>query len=190
MHDIKIAFAICGSFCTVSEALNQMKILKNEGADIYPVMSFNVYSSDTRFGKAADLISKTEKICGRKVISSIIDAEKFGPMIKPDVMLIEPCTGNTLAKLAWGINDTPVTLSAKAVLRNERPLVIAVSSNDALSVSAMNIGRLLNNKNIFFVPMKQDSPDKKPRSVIADFSQTLRTVSDAIKGKQIQPIIF
>lgn len=189
MNNIKIGFALCGSFCTFADAINQIKELKDCGADIYPIMSFNAFSIDTRFGKAEDHIRKIEEICSRKIISTIFDAEPVGPKNMLDLLIIEPCTGNTIGKLANGITDTPVTLAAKAHLRNEKPVLIAVSTNDALTASAVNIGKLLNTKNIYFVPMRQDSPEKKTRSVVADFSQTINSAKAALQGIQIQPII-
>ncbi len=189
MNNIKIGFALCGSFCTFADAINQIKELRDCGADIYPIMSFNAYSIDTRFGKAEDHIRKIEDICGRKIISTIFDAEPVGPKNMLDLLIIEPCTGNTIGKLANGITDTPVTLAVKAHLRNEKPVLIAVSTNDALTASAVNIGKLLNTKNIYFVPMRQDSPEKKTRSVVADFSQTINSAKAALQGIQIQPII-
>ncbi len=156
--------------------------------DIIPIMSYNAYSTDTRFGKASEHIKRIEEICGNKIISTITDAEPIGPKKLLDILIIEPCTGNTIAKLASGITDTPVTLAAKAHLRNDRPLLIAVSTNDALSTAATNIGKLMNNKNIFFVPMKQDDCVKKPRSVVADFSKTYDAIISSMNNKQIQPI--
>ncbi len=190
MDKITAGFALCGSFCTFKKAIEQIILLEDKGWNIVPVMSFNAYSIDTRFGKAEEHIKKIEEICGRKIIATIKDAEPIGPNKELDIFIIEPCTGNTLAKLANGITDTPVTLAAKAHLRNEKPLLIAVSSNDALSISASNIGRLLNNKNIYFVPMRQDDCEKKSRSVVADFSKTYDAAVNAINGRQIQPIIF
>lgn len=189
MHKKKLVFAMCGSFCTFNNAIGQMEQLAYE-YEIYPVMSFNAAMMDTRFGKAEEFINKVENISHKKVIKRIEDAEPIGPSIKPDIMLIEPCTGNTLAKLANGIADTPVTLAAKAHLRNNKPLLIAVSTNDALSSAAKNIGFLLNNKNIFFVPFRQDDCEKKPRSAISDFTLTAKSLESAIDNKQLQPIIF
>lgn len=188
MNEIRLGFALCGSFCTFQNTIKQIEKLKEKGIDIIPIMSFNAYSTDTRFGKAQEHIDKIENVCGNKIISTIEDAEPIGPKKLLDILIIEPCTGNTIAKLANGITDTPVTLAAKAHLRNERPLVIAVSTNDALAVAASNIGRLLNNKNVYFVPMKQDDSLNKPRSVVADFNKTYDTVINALNGKQIQPI--
>lgn len=188
MDKLTAGFALCGSFCTFEKAIEQIVFLKEKGIDIIPIMSYNAYSTDTRFGKASEHIQKIEKICENKIISTIAQAEPIGPKKLLDILIIEPCTGNTIAKLASGITDTPVTLAAKAHLRNERPLLIAVSTNDALSSAATNIGKLLNNKNIYFVPMKQDDCMQKPRSVIADFSKTYDAVISSLDGKQLQPI--
>lgn len=188
MADLTVGFALCGSFCTFKKAIEQIKKLKNNNIDIVPIMSYNAYNTDTRFGKASEHIKRIEEICNKKIICSIIDAEPIGPSKLLDIMVIEPCTGNTIAKLANGITDTPVTLAAKAHLRNERPLIIAVSTNDALSISASNIGKLMNNKYIFFVPMKQDDCNKKPRSVVADFDKTYDAIINATENRQIQPI--
>ncbi len=188
MNNLTVGFALCGSFCTFENAIKQIQYLKDKELNIIPMMSYNAYSTDTRFGKAIDHINRIEEICGNKIISTITDAEPIGPKKLLDILVIEPCTGNTIAKLASGITDTPVTLAAKAHLRNERPLLIAVSTNDALSTAATNIGKLLNNKNIFFVPMKQDDCIKKPRSVVADFSKTYEAIISSMNNKQIQPI--
>lgn len=188
MDKITAGFALCGSFCTFEKAIFQIEYLIGMGIDVVPIMSFNAFSSDTRFGKAKDHIEKIEAFCNKKIISSIVDAEPVGPKKMFDILIIEPCTGNTLAKLASGITDTPVTLAAKAHLRNDRPLLIAVSTNDALSGSASNIGRLMNNKNVYFVPMKQDDPLNKPRSVVADFDKTYEAMLSALDKKQLQPI--
>lgn len=189
MDKITVGFALCGSFCTFKSAVEIMKGLITKGYGIIPIMSFNAYSTDTRFGKAAEHIDKIESICGRKIIATIAQAEPIGPKKLVDVMLIEPCTGNTLAKLANGITDTPVTLAAKSHLRNEKPLLIALSTNDALSGSAKNYGRLLNTRNVYFVPFKQDNPEEKPRSMIAHFDKTEEAIIAALNGKQLQPII-
>lgn len=188
MNKIKAGFALCGSFCTFDKAKAQMMFLKEKGFDIYPIMSFNAYSTDTRFGTAQSHVIEIEKLCGRKIISTLTQAEPVGPKKMFDILIIEPCTGNTIAKLASGVTDTPVTLAAKSHLRNDRPLLIAVSTNDALSMAATNIGRLLNNRNVYFVPMKQDDCEKKPRSVVADFTKTYDAVVSALDGKQLQPI--
>ena len=189
MNKITVGFALCGSFCTFNEVIEIMKGLISNGFYVVPIMSFNAYSTDTRFGRASEHVEKIETICGRKIIATIPDAEPIGPKKMLDILLIEPCTGNTLAKLANGITDTPVTLAAKSHLRNEKPLLIALSTNDALSASAKNYGRLLNTKNVFFVPFRQDNPTEKPRSMIADFTKTEAAITAALNNKQIQPII-
>lgn len=179
---------MCGSFCTFSKSLEQMKKLSLE-YDILPIMSFNAASIDTRFGKAKDFINKIEEITGKNVIITIEDAEPIGPKSLTDIMLIEPCTGNTLAKLAAGITDTPVTMAVKSHLRGGKPVVLAVASNDGLSASAKNIGELLNRRNYFFLPLRQDNSDKKPTSLVADFKNTEETLKNALKGIQLQPVI-
>lgn len=190
MDKLTVGFAMCGSFCTFKEVFAVMEQMINKGYRIVPIMSYNAYLTDTRFGKAAEHIEKIETLCQRKIIATITDAEPVGPKKMLDILLIEPCTGNTLAKLANGITDTPVTLAAKSHLRNEKPLLIALSTNDALSGSAKNYGRLLNMKNVYFVPFSQDNPNEKPRSMIADFSKTEEAVIAAVENKQIQPIIY
>lgn len=186
---IKAGFAVCGSFCTFSKIITQMETLKESGIDLYPIMSYNAYDIDTRFGKAKDFINTIENICGREIIHSLTGAEPIGPKKMIDALIIEPCTGNTLAKLAMGIADTPVTLAAKSNLRNGNPVIIAVSTNDALGNAAKNIGLLMNNKNIFFVPFRQDDCKNKPTSIVADFQKTKDTLLEALVGKQIQPIL-
>ncbi len=166
-----------------------MKVLVDAGYEVHPIMSYNAFSTDTRFGKARDFTAEAEVICGRKIIATLTDAEPIGPKKLLDALIIEPCTGNTLAKLASGIADTPVTLAAKSHLRNARPLLIAVSTNDALAGAAKNIGALANCKNIYFVPYRQDDPVGKPTSIVADFSKTLPALECALEGKQIQPVI-
>lgn len=190
MSSIKAGFALCGSYCTFEKAINQIRFLISKGIEIFPIMSENAYSTDTRFGKAEDHIKAIEEICNKKIIHTITEAEPIGPKKELDIMIIEPCTGNTVAKIANGIVDTSVTLAAKAHLRNEKPLLIAVSTNDALSGAASNIGKLMNTKNIFFVPLKQDNPIAKPRSIVADFDKTYDSIIAAINNKQIQPIII
>ncbi|MCI5537877.1 MAG: dipicolinate synthase subunit B [Oscillospiraceae bacterium] len=189
MDSIRVGFAMCGSFCTFSKAIESIENLINKGVEIVPIMSYNAYSTDTRFGRAKEHIEKIENLCSRKIICTLTGAEPIGPKKIIDALIIEPCTGNTLAKLASGIADTPVTLSAKSNLRNSNPVIIAVSTNDALGNAAKNIGALQNAKNIYFVPYRQDDPVKKPNSLVADFSMTYDTLIDALDGKQIQPMI-
>lgn len=190
MNGVKVGYALTGSFCTFEKTLIEMKKLKETGYDIIPIMSFNAYSLDTRFGKAEDFRKEIEQICGREIIATITSAEPIGPKSLTDIMVVLPCTGNTLAKLANGIYDTPVTLAVKSHLRNQRPVVIGVSSNDSLTGAAKNIGTLLNNKHYYFVPMRQDDPDKKPFSVVCDFTKLKDTVEAALYGKQLQPILI
>ncbi len=190
MKNFNVGYALTGSFCTFQKSLAEMKKLKAHGFDIIPIMSFNAYNLDTRFGKAEDFIKEIEQICGREIISTITAAEPIGPKKMTDIMVVLPCSGNTLAKLANGIYDTPVTLAVKSHLRNQRPVVIGVSSNDSLSATAKNIGVLLNNKHYYFVPMKQDDPIKKPFSVVCDFAGLEDTIEAALYGKQLQPILL
>lgn len=185
-----IGFALCGSFCTFDIAIKTLEELKKNGYNIIPIMSFNAFNTDTRFGKAVDFRNKIENICKNEIISTIPDAEPIGPKKLLDILLIEPCTGNTLAKLAAGIADTPVTLAVKSQLRNSRPVLISISTNDALSGAAKNIGKLQNYKNIYFVPYRQDDYKNKPTSIISDFSKTLSAVEFALKGEQLQPILL
>ncbi len=186
---IRLGFAMCGSFCTFKLVLEELERLAKD-YDITPIMSQGAAFTDTRFGKAEDFRRSVAEICGREPITTIADAEPIGPRALLDVLVIEPCTGNTLGKLANGITDTPVTMAAKAHLRNGRPLVLAVSTNDALGASARNIGTLMNAKNIFFVPMRQDSPRGKPASLVADFSETAAAIKSALEGRQTQPLLL
>ncbi|MBR5233672.1 MAG: dipicolinate synthase subunit B [Clostridia bacterium] len=186
---VKLGFAMCGSFCTFSKVIPVMKHLKTAGIEIFPIMSYNAYQTDTRFGKAKDFITEIENITGREIIHSITSAEPIGPKNMIDALVIAPCTGNTLAKLTSGIADTPVTLAAKSTLRNASPVIIAVSTNDALSNAAKNIGYLMNYKNVYFVPYSQDDYINKPTSIVADFTKIHETLLEALVGKQIQPII-
>ncbi len=186
---IKIGFAVCGSFCTFSKAFEQMIKLKAMNADLTVIMSFNASSLDTRFGTATDNIITAESISGKGIINTIPLAEPIGPKKMFDLLIVAPCTGNTLGKLASGITDTPVTMAVKSHLRNGRPVLIAVSTNDALSASAKNIGTLMNLKNIYFVPFGQDDFIKKPSSIVADFSKIPEAAKAALDGRQLQPMI-
>lgn len=186
----KIGFAVCGSFCTFKKAFEQIKALKDAGAEITAIMSFNAAQLDTRFGRAAEHIAFLEEVTGRGLIRSIPEAEPIGPKKMFDALVIAPCTGNTLAKLSAGITDTPVTMAAKSHLRNSSPLVIAVSTNDGLSGSAKNIGALLNYKNVYMVPFSQDDAVMKPRSLVANFEKLSDTIIGALEGVQIRPILY
>lgn len=190
MEKIKAGFALCGSFCTFSSVIPKMEELVKKGIEVIPVMSRCAYETDTRFGKASDFVKHIEEITGRKIIHTIEDAEPIGPKKLFDILIIAPCTGNTLAKLANGITDSPVTLAAKAHLRNDRPVLLGVSTNDALGNSAKNIGLLLNFKNIFFIPMRQDDFMNKPNSVVADFKEIYPAMIMALDKKQKQPVLM
>ncbi len=185
-----IGYALCGSFCTFKDSTEALKRLKEKYGDIVPIMSYNAYSTDTRFGTHSEWNDKIESICDKSIINTIYDAEPLGPKIHLDALVIAPCTGNTLAKLASGITDTPVCMAAKAHLRSDRPLVIALASNDAMSANLGNIAKLLTRKNIYFVPMCQDEPIKKPHSLVADFSLIEETLEGALTGKQIRKLFL
>ena len=184
-----IGFAICGSFCTISNSFEIMKKMVSQGYEILPIMSYNAYETDTRFGKAESIREQVVKITGKNIIHTILDAEPLGPKVSLEALIIAPCTGNTLAKIANGITDTPVCMAAKAHLRCDKPLVIALATNDALSGNLKNIATLLNRKSIYFTPMVQDDPLNKPHSLVADFELIGETLSYAMVGKQI-PKIF
>lgn len=184
-----IGLAITGSFCTFDKIIKTIDDLKNEGANVFPIFSYNAKKLDTRFYQAEDFFKKVEKKCNNKAITTVPEAEPIGPKAFIDVLVIAPCTGNTAAKLANGITDTPVLMAAKAHLRNGRPLVIAISTNDALGINLKNIGSLMVMKNVYFVPFYQDDCEKKPNSLIADTTGITDTICAAISGKQIQPLI-
>lgn len=188
MEKKRIGFAMCGSYCTYEKAFAAAEKLA-EKYELIPIMSENAAETDSRFGAASENLRRLGAICGRNAVTTIAEAEPLGPALPMEALVIAPCTGNTLAKLAHGITDTAVTMAAKAHLRNGRPLVIAFSTNDGLSGSAENIARLLNRKNVYFVPFSQDAPAQKPRSLQSDFSLTGETLEAALKGWQIQPII-
>ena len=185
-----IGYCFTGSFCTFKTSINEMKKLIEEGANVFPIMSYNSYNLDTKFGKAEDFIKEIEEITSHKIINTIPSAEPIGPKKMFDILIIAPCSGNTIAKLAHDIIDTPATMAIKSHLRTERPVVIAISTNNALSGAAENIGKLLNRKHYYFVPFKQDNPITKPRSIVADFSYIKKTLEYALDGEQIQPIIL
>ena len=185
-----IGFAMCGSFCTHKASVIELERLVSCGIDVLPIMSEIVYTTSTRFGEATKLIERVENICSRRVIHTIVDAEPLGPSIELDAMIICPCTGNTLAKLASGITDTAVCMAAKAHLRGDRPLIISLASNDAMSANMKNIATLLNRKCVYFVPMRQDDPEKKPHSLVADFSLVYPTFEAALDGKQYRKVFI
>ena len=185
-----IGFAMCGSYCTHKQSIKELELLIKDGHDVIPIISDNVFSTDTRFGKAQELQNKLYELCGREPIHTVVDAEPLGPKIALDALIICPCTGNTLAKMAQGITDTAVSMAAKAHLRGDRPLIIALASNDALSANLKNIATMLNRKYVYFVPMLQDDPQKKPHSLIADFTLLQNTLNSALQGKQYQKLFI
>lgn len=185
-----IGFAMCGSYCTHAAALEQLRVLLQKGYEVQPIVSENVFATDTRFGKASDLVTHLQTLTGKEPIHTVVDAEPLGPSRPLDMLILCPCTGNTLAKLAAGITDTAVTMAAKAHLRSDRPLVIALASNDALSANLKNIATLLSRKHVYFVPLSQDDPKKKPHSLVADFSLLLPTIENATAGKQYRKLFL
>lgn len=186
---IRVGCAMTGSFCTFERVFEVWRRLRELGAEIVPIMSFNAADTDTRFYAAAEARRIFEEISGRKILKTIAEVEPVGPKKLLDVLVIAPCTGNTMAKLANGIADTPVTLAAKSHLRNGRPVLIAPSSNDALGANALNIGKLLNLKQIFFVPFCQDDPENKPNSIVAHFEKIPESIAYSLQNRQIQPIL-
>lgn len=190
LQGIKVGFALTGSFCTFARIIPEIEKLAAEGADIFPIMSETVEGTDTRFGKADEWKMKVEAITGKQIVKKITEAEPIGPKGLLDVLVVAPCTGNTLAKIANAVTDTSVTMAVKAHLRNNRPVVIAVSTNDGLGANAKNLGQLLNVKNMFFVPFGQDDPIKKENSLVADFDLIIPAILEAMKGKQLQPLLL
>ena len=184
-----IGYAMCGSFCTIDRSISQLYKLIDKGYEIQPFMSETLYSTDTRFGKAADIIKEVEDICGRKVVHTIADAEPYGPAKPLDALIICPCTGNTLAKMAHGITDSSICMTAKAHMRNDRTTVIALATNDALSANLNNISTMLSRKNVYFVPLVQDDPIKKPHSLVADMDMLIPSFEYALVGKQSHKLI-
>ena len=189
MQHLKIGYAMCGSFCTINNSLEQLKKLVDNGHELTVIPSPIVQTTDTRFTKASSLMDELKIITKQNLIVGIETAEPIGPKKMFDVLVICPCTSNTLAKLANGIVDNNVTMAVKSHVRNNRPVILALATNDALGASARNIGTLLNTRNLFFVPFTQDDPINKERSMISDFNLLEETIKCAINGKQIQPII-
>ena len=184
-----IGFAITGSFCTHEKIKGVVRKLVEEGNRVIPIFSNMSQTINSRFGDARDFIIAIQEITGEHGIFTLQEAEPIGPKAYLDVMIIAPCTGNTMAKLCAGITDSPVLMAAKAHMRNEKPVVIAVSTNDALGANLKNIGELMNTKNVYFVPFGQDDYEKKPKSMVAHFERVPDTIEEALKGKQIQPVI-
>ena len=189
MKKIKVGFAICGSFCTFDKALIEMQNLVDKDYEVIPIMSNIAFTTSTRFGNNEDINKKIEKICNKKIISTINDAEPIGPKKMLDILLVAPCTGNTLAKITNAITDTPVTMAVKSHLRTGKSVVIAFASNDALGGSAQNIGKALNTKNIYFVPFSQDDPINKPNSLVAHFEMIEDCIKLGLEKKQYQPLL-
>ncbi len=185
-----IGYAFCGSFCTHETSLEQLSRLISTGYDVLPIMSETVFSTDTRFGTTEQLQSRVRELCKREIVHTIVGAEPLGPKISLEALVICPCTGNTLAKMAHGITDTAVTMAAKAHLRGDRPIVISLASNDALSANMKNIAQLLSRKHVYFVPMTQDDPISKPHSLVANFELLLPTLESALGGKQYQKVFM
>ena len=185
-----LGYAICGSFCTHGKSLAELRNLIAAGHDVLPILSDVVWNTDTRFGTAQALREQVEAICGRPAVHTVVDAEPIGPSLHLDALIVCPCTGNTLAKIANGITDTPVCMAVKAHLRSDRPLIISLASNDALSANLKNIATLLSRKQVYFVPMVQDDPEKKPHSLVADFSLLQATIHSAMEGKQYRRLFL
>lgn len=188
--EVRVGFGLTGSYCTYSKVFPALEAVKKHFGVVVPLMSENSASTDTRFGKAEDFRQEMERICGRPPLLTIQQAEPIGPRKLLDVLVIAPCTGNTLGKLANGITDSTITMAAKAHLRNGRPLVLAVSTNDGLAVSLRNMGDLLCRKQIYLVPFRQDDPEHKPTSLVADMSLIPQTIEAALEGKQLQPLVL
>ena len=186
----KIGFVLTGSFCTFKKTIPKMKELKDLGADILPIMSNNSYKLDTKFGKSKDFIDEIEKICEKEIIHTIQGAEPIGPGHLTDIMIVAPASGNTMAKLAVDIIDTPATMAVKSHLRNNLPVVIAPSTNNGLGANMINIATLMNRRNYYFVPFKQDNPITKPRSIVFDADYIIKTIEYALDGEQIEPILL
>lgn len=189
LADVRVGFALTGSHCTIAEVMPHLQNLIKEGAIVYPAVSYSVDQTDTKFGPARQWKEMLKEITGKSAINSIVGAEPIGPEKMLDVMVVAPCTGNTLAKLANGIVDTPVLMAVKAHLRNQRPVVLAISTNDGLGMNARNIGLLLNTKNIYLVPFGQDNPQGKPNSLKAKMDLLIDTIVLALAGKQYQPLL-
>lgn len=189
LEKIKVGLGITGSFCNFSETKNVITSLKDAGCEVFPIISFMTKNLDTRFYKKTDFITMLEKESRNKVIDTIQKAEPVGPKNLVDIILICPCTGNSLAKLANGITDTPVLMAVKGHIRNNKPVVIGVSTNDGLGASFQNIAKLINTKNMYFVPFRQDDYKAKPKSLVLDYTYIIDTVKLALQGKQIQPIL-
>lgn len=185
-----LGYAFCGSFCTHQRSLEELQKLIEAGYAVLPIFSDSVWTTDTRFGTALELKERVEALCNKRVIHTVVDAEPIGPKTQLDALIVCPCTGNTLAKIANGITDTPVCMAVKAHLRSDRPLILSLASNDALSANLKNIATLLSRKQVYFVPMVQDDPEKKPHSLVADFSLLQATLASALQGRQYRRLFL
>ena len=183
-----IGFVFCASYCTFEDSMAVLQRFVDKYGDVCPIMSENAYTTDTRFGRANDIVGRIESITGRRVIHTIADAEPLGPAMPLDALVVCPCTGNTLAKAANGITDTAPTMAIKAHLRQGRPTLIALASNDAMSANLKNLSTMLNRKSVYFVPMSQDSPKGKPSSLVADFSRAEEAYLAMLRGEQLRPL--
>lgn len=186
----KIGYCICGSFCTIKKSIEQMQKLKKTGHEILPIMSFTAYSKNTRFGKASEITQQIESICNKKIIKTIEEAEPIGPKNLTDILIVAPCTGNTLAKIEKSITDTPVTMAVKSHLRVQKSVLIALATNDALAGTAKNLGSMLNRKHFYFVPMLQDDIKNKPYSLVSEFDLIPEALKKAYKNTQLRPIFL
>ena len=187
---MKIGYCFTGSFCTFERSFRTLSVLVGDGYDVVPIMSENAYYTDTRFQRAEEFSARVEELCGRKIIHTVVDAEPLGPRSPLDALVVAPCTGNTLAKVANGITDTAATMAIKAHLRADRPLIIALATNDALSRNLANIATMLSHKAVFFVPMLQDSPRGKPHSLVAELEMIPTAIEHAVLGEQLRPIFL
>lgn len=189
LKGIRVGFVVTGSHCTLAQIISQIEKLISEGAEVFPVVSNAVSTTDTRFGKSTEWCSKLQKLTKKPLIKTVVEAEPIGPGKLFDILIAAPCTGNTLAKLANGITDTTALMAIKAHLRNQRPVVIAISTNDGLGLNAKNIAALLNTKSIYLVPFGQDNPAVKPNSLVAQMDKIIDTICHALEGKQVQPLL-
>lgn len=187
---LRVGFALSGSFCTFSKVMEEIRVLRERGMEVIPILSFQAASLDTRFGKAEDWKTKLKELTGHTPLETLVEVEPIGPKGLLDVLVVAPCTGSTLARLANGLSDTPVALAVKSHLRRSRPVILGVSTNDALGASMRNISLLKNTKNIYFVPMRQDDTENKPNSLVADFSHLEDTIQAALAGMQWQPLFL
>lgn len=187
---MNIGLCITGSFCTYEKILEEIDVLLNAGHNVLPIVTREVMTTDTRFGKAKDFLNKLKAKTGHEIVTNIVEAEPLGPKGAIDVLCVAPCTGNTLSKLSNGISDDAVTMSCKAHMRNYKPLVIAISTNDGLGINMMSLAKLMNEKNVYFVPFTQDNPTAKPKSLISNYDLLLKTIESASHGEQLQPVLL